>query len=258
MTDVIKKNQTEVSKERRWGITSAGLHVIAMAFMLCDHAWGTILGKYIILNDIGRIAYPIFAFMIVEGFYHTSNFKKYILRLLIFALISEIPFNYMTNGTWIYPYHQNVMWTFIIALLLMAWISHVRKKGKLWQTILISAVAVLIGFLGGFATFVDYFGFGVLTVFVFFFFREKKWWCYVGQVVCLYYIFVEGLGGYCHIVTIFGHSFEVVQEGFALFALIPIWLYNGRKGYHKKWFQYFCYAFYPAHILILYLLRFVM
>lgn len=257
MADNIMTDLVNEAKERKWGITSAVLHIIAMALMLCDHAWGTILGEYVILNDIGRIAYPIFAFMLVEGFFHTSNLKKYILRLLVFAVVSEIPFNLMTNGVFFYPFHQNVMWTFIIGLLLMAWISYVRKKGKLWLTILISALAILVGFLGGMATFVDYFGFGVLVILVFYFFRGKKWWCYVGQVVCLYYIFVEGLGGYCHIVTIFGHTFEVVQEGFALFALIPIWLYNGKKGYHKKWFQYFCYAFYPAHILILYLLRFI-
>lgn len=243
--------------EKKIGITSAVLHIIAMALMLCDHAWATILGQYTILNDLGRVAYPIFAFMLVEGFYHTSNLKKYILRMLVFAFISEIPFNLMTNGVFIYPYHQNVMWTFVIALLLMAWIEQTRKKGVLWKTILVSILATGIGFLAGFASFADYFGFGVLAILAFYFFRGKKWWNYVGQVVCLYCIFVEGLGGYCHIVTILGHTFEVVQEGFALFALIPIWLYNGKKGYNAKWFKYFCYSFYPAHIFILYLMRFV-
>lgn len=243
--------------EKKIGITSAVLHIIAMALMLCDHAWATIFGQYTILNDLGRVAYPIFAFMLVEGFYYTSNLKKYILRMLVFAFISEIPFNLMTNGVFIYPYHQNVMWTFAIALLLMAWIEQTRKKGVLWKSILVSILATGIGFLAGFASFADYFGFGVLAIFTFYFFRGKKWWNYVGQVVCLYCIFVEGLGGYCHIVTIFGHTFEVVQEGFALFALIPIWLYNGKKGYNAKWFKYFCYSFYPAHIFILYLMRFV-
>lgn len=242
---------------KKFGINSTILHIIAMLLMLCDHAWGTILGQYTILNDIGRVAYPIFAFMLVEGFYNTKNLKKYILRLLVFAVISEIPFNLMTNGVVIYPFHQNVMWTFIIALLLMEWITLVRNKGSMWKTISVSFLAVIIGFIAGMATFVDYFGFGVLVVLVFYFFRGRKWWCYIGQVICLYFIFVEGLGGYCHLITIFGHTFEVVQEGFALFALIPIWLYNGMKGYKAKWFQYFCYAFYPAHILILYLMRFV-
>lgn len=250
-------NTTNQSLVKRFGITSALLHIMAMALMLCDHLWGTILGQYIILNDIGRIAYPIFAFMLVEGFFHTHDLKKYLLRLLIFALISEIPFDLMANGVVFYPFHQNVMWTFMIGLLLMAWIENTKKKGKLRLTIVVSALAVAAGFIGGIITFADYYGFGVLVVLVFYFFRGKKWWCYLGQVVFLYYILVEGLGGYCHVVTIFGHTFEVVQEGFALFALIPIWLYNGQKGYHKKWFQYFCYAFYPAHILILYLLRYV-
>lgn len=243
--------------EKKIGITSAGLHIIAMAFMLCDHLWATILGRCIFLNDIGRLAYPIFTFMLVEGFFHTSNLKKYVIRMFVFALIAEIPFNLMTNGVLIYPFHQNVMWTFAIALLLMAWIEHVKKRGILWQTILVSMLATGIGFLSGFAVYSDYFGFGVLVIFVFYFFRGKKWWCYVGQLVCLYYIFVEGLGGFCHLVTIFGHTYEVVQEGFSLFALIPIWLYNGKKGYNAKWFKYFCYSFYPAHILILYLMRYI-
>lgn len=248
---------TSINSAKKFGISSATLHIIAMVLMLCDHAWATILGRTIILNDLGRIAYPIFGFMLAEGFYHTKNVKKYLLRLFIFALISEIPFNLMVAGVFIYPYHQNVMWTLIIALLLMIWIEHTKKKGKLWLTLLVSILALIIGFIAGIVTYVDYFGFGVLAFLIFYFFREKKWWCFIGQFACLYYIFVEGLGGYCHIVTIFGHKFEIVQEGFALFALIPIWLYNGTKGYNAKWFQYFCYAFYPAHILILYLLRFV-
>ena len=80
------------------GITSFGLHILAMILMLCDHLWATLLSDFSWLTWIGRIAFPLFAFMIVEGFFHTKDRKKYILRMLIFAVISEIPFIKMFFG----------------------------------------------------------------------------------------------------------------------------------------------------------------
>lgn len=73
--------------------TSFSLHIMAMLFMLCDHLWGTIVPGNDWLTCIGRLAFPLFAFMIVEGYTRTSNLKKYVKRLLLFAIISEIPFN---------------------------------------------------------------------------------------------------------------------------------------------------------------------
>ena len=73
--------------------TSMSLHIMAMIFMLFDHLWGTIVPGNDWMTCIGRISFPIFAFMIVEGYFNTKNLKKYIKRLFIFAIISEIPFN---------------------------------------------------------------------------------------------------------------------------------------------------------------------
>lgn len=231
--------------------TSAVLHILAMAFMLLDHTWATLLPSQAWMTCVGRIAFPIFAFMLVEGYFHTHDLKKYVLRLLGFALISEIPFDLMYGGSVFYPYHQNVMWTFLISIGCIWLIEKARAKGKLWLTVVVSAAVVLGGVLLGFAGMVDYYGVGVATVLVFYFFRGRKWWCYLGQFICLYWLNVELLGGFYYEVNVFGLQLEIVQQGLALLALVPIWLYRGRQGYHSKWFQYFCYAFYPLHILVL-------
>ncbi len=87
--------------------------------MFCDHLWATLLPQYEFLTWIGRISFPIFAFMITEGLYQTKDVKKYVKRLFIFSFISEIPFNLMYDGSVIYLFHQNVLWTFLMALLLL-------------------------------------------------------------------------------------------------------------------------------------------
>ena len=241
-------------KKIRPGLSSAALHIIAMALMLCDHLWATIFPYLDVLTCIGRIAFPIFAFMIAEGYRHTSNVKKYMLRMLIFAVLAEIPFNLVYGGQVSYIYHQNVLWTFLIALVCMTLIDKVKAKGRTWLTIFAGFGIVFLGALIGTIGMVDYYGAGVLTVLTFYFFREKKWWCFAGQLICMYYINVEMLGGYYYPVTIAGHYFELQQQGLALIALIPIWLYNGTRGYNAKWFKYFCYAFYPVHFAVLYVI----
>lgn len=245
--------------KRKWyELDSAILHVLAMLFMLCDHTWSTLLPNQQWLTCIGRLAFPIFAFMLVEGYFHTHDLKKYMCRMLISALISEIPFNLMYNGTIIYPFHQNVMWTFLIALSGMWLLDKVKQKKKLWIVIPLSALIVIAYVLLGFVTFVDYYGTGIMMVFTFYFFRNRKWWCYLGQFAVMYWLNVEILGGYYYPVKLFGHEFELIQQGIALLSLIPIWLYQGRQGHHSKAFKYFCYAFYPTHMLILYLIGFIM
>ena len=92
--------------------TSMSLHIMAMAFMLCDHLWGTIVPGNDWLTCVGRLAFPIFAFLIVEGYFHTKNVKKYALRLLIFALISEVPFDMMMTASLFYPFKQNVSYKY--------------------------------------------------------------------------------------------------------------------------------------------------
>lgn len=239
------------SASKNFELTAAVLHIIAMTLMLMDHLWATLLPAKEWLTCAGRVAFPIFAFMAVEGYFHTRSFKKYILRMLLFAVLSEIPFDLMYGGTWFYPVHQNVLWTFLLSLLGVWLMEQVRKKGKTWMYLLVCVLVVLAGLVLGTLCMVDYYGAGVLTVFVFYFLHGRKWWCFLGQLAALYWLNVELLGGLMYPVQLFGMEFELCQQGLALLALIPIWLYRGRQGYHSKPFQYLCYVFYPVHMLLL-------
>lgn len=234
-------------------INSTVLKVLAMAAMLCDHIWGIGLCDAEWLHIVGRLAYPIFAFLITEGYAHTRDFKAYCTRLLLFALITEIPFNLMM-GSFFYPIHQNVMFTFLLALLLLRGLDHLLQKcsSRLCQLILVVLFAIL-GYALGNITFVDYYGCGILTVFLFHFTRQKPWGWLV-QLVGMWYINWHLLSGYSLAFSWMGREFLLPLQVFALLALLPIWLYNGKRGPGGKAFQYFTYAFYPAHILLLVLI----
>lgn len=248
-------HETNLSAPSRFDISAAVLHILAMVLMLMDHLWATLLPAQDWLTCAGRVAFPIFAFMSVEGYFHTHNFKKYAQRMLLFAVLSEIPFDLMYGGTWFYPVHQNVIWTLLMGLLGIHLMETVRKKQKPWVYVLVSAGVVAAGGILGTLCMVDYYGVGVLTVFIFYFFRGRKWWCLLGQLLTLYWVNVQMLGGLMYQIQLFGMEFELCQQGLALLALLPIWLYRGRQGYHSKPFQYACYAFYPVHMLILVLVQ---
>ena len=225
-----------------------------MFFMLLDHLWATVVPGNEWLTCLGRLAFPIFAFLIAEGYFHTRDLKKYMRRLLICAVITEIPFNLMCSGRIFYPIHQNVLWTFLIALVLIRWNEKLRQA-KIWRRCLRWAVSLFLGFLLGTLTMVDYYGYGVMMVLVFYFFRGRNWWNYLAQFAGLFWINWELMGGLVYEFEALGRIWVLHQQGLALLALIPIWLYRGRKGFDRPWFRKFCYLFYPAHMLILALLQ---
>ena len=243
-----------MSAMKKIGLSSSALHIIAMACMLCDHLWLALIPDNDWMTVVGRLAFPIFAFLTVEGFYHTHSLKRYIIRLAALAVISEIPFNLLASGEVFYPLHQNVIWTLLLGLIGIALMERAKNKGKPALTVIIDAAVIIAGFILGFVLFTDYFGVGVLTVFVFYFFREKRWWSYLGQAVFLIILNAVILKGRQIGFTLFGAEMLIPLQAFAVLALIPIWLYNGAQGKTSKTFRYLCYAFYPIHMLVLYLL----
>ncbi len=251
-----------MSQTRRFEITSFALHLLAMGFMLCDHLWATLLTSQDWLTWVGRIAFPLFAFMLAEGFSHTRDRKKYAKRLLIFALITELPFNLMLSGSLIYPLHQNVMFTFLLAIAAMSVCEKIKSRiSALWLRILLFALTALGFHFAGFITFVDYYGYGILMVLLFYFTRaeedtppQRKVFLSVLQLLGLHFINCELMGGLVVPITVGGTEIIIPQQGMALLSLPLIWLYRGKQGPYNKGIRLLYYAFYPVHILILALL----
>lgn len=235
------------------GLTSNMLRTIAVILMLSDHIWATYMSFGNWMTYIGRMAFPIFAFQIAEGFVHTSNFKKYALRLLGFAVVTEIPFNLFYSSRWFNPYHQNVLFTLLLGLLAIYVIGNLKKNrtpkniglSVLWLALI--CIASVIGF-------VDYGFLGMLMVVMFYILRDFPF-AWLAQLVAMVLINIVFFEGQVIPVELLGKSFEIPTQGFAVFSLIPIWLYGGKKGKSSKIMQYSFYAFYPVHMLILYLIK---
>ena len=160
----------------------------------------------------------------------------------------------MVSGRIFFPVHQNVIWTFLISFGLMVWNEKARAAAP-WRRAIRFSATFLAGLLVGLLTMVDYYGYGIAMVLIFYLFRGNSWGCRLGQLVGLFWINVEMMGGLVYEFELLGRLWVIHQQAFAVLALIPIWLYRGRQGHKSKAFQYFCYAFYPAHMLILSLIR---
>lgn len=236
-------------------LTAAHLRWIALGAMLLDHLWAMVVPGSQWMTYVGRIAFPIFAFQIAEGARHTSDFRRYALRLLAFALVSEIPFDLMYASTVFYPFHQNVMFTLLLGLLAVRGLDRARRKRTAGAAAL-GALGLLAAWLAGTAGMVDYGGMGVLTVAVFYVFRDFPL-ARLGQLACLVLLNMVFFKGEYVSLEILGHAVELQTQGFALLALIPIWLYGGEKGRGGRALQYGSYVFYPLHMLVLYLVKFL-
>ncbi len=236
------------------GLRKEILQLIAVVLMLCDHIWATYMSFGNWLTYIGRLAFPIFAFFIAEGFCRTSDVKKYALRLLGFGIVSEIPFNLFYSSRTFNPYHQNVMFTLLLGLLAIIVIDRL-KKDRSAKNIALSVLFLLLITVASVIGFVDYGLSGVLTVVMFYLFRNFPF-AWVLQLVGMVLINITFFEGQVIPFELFGKAFEIPTQGFAVFSLIPIWLYGGKRYVKNKILQYGFYAFYPVHMLILYLIRY--
>ena len=233
-------------KIRKLSLNAVALRCLALVAMVLDHLWATVVPGNLWMTVAGRLAFPIFAFQAVEGYTHTSNFSKYIRRLLLFGLISEIPFNLIISGSWFYPFHQNVMFTLALGLPALRGLDR-AVQAKAGADCALGILSTLFWCVLGTITVVDYGGYGVMTVLLFGLCRHlpyRKLFQLVG-LAGIHVFLMEGM-----MIPLLGTEFPL--QGFALLALVPIWLYNGEKGPRTKWVQWGSYLFYPLHMLILY------
>ncbi len=235
----IKSVKMEKSKGIRC-LDGTMLKIIAMVSMVIDHVGDMFFPELLWLRMIGRLAMPVFAFCITEGYIHTRNRKKYLLRMGIFALISEVPFDLAFEGK-IGLSHQNIMVSFfisIVALMLFDLIrgskNEIKGRYSVLRTML-GALAVLAMAVVAFLVKADYTIFAVASVFLFYAFKDVN--PYVRPVPGVAFLaLTRTVGYYC-------------TTGL---SLVPLMLYNGKKGRGLKWLFY---AFYPGHLLLLYLIK---
>lgn len=247
-----------VRKRKFTGISGSTLKLIAIVSMFIDHIGAAVLENGLldstlapagaalrsqlisldrILRAIGRPAFPIFCFLLVEGFLHTRDAKKYALRLFLFALISEIPFDLAIHGKPVAWNMQNVYFTLLIGLLVMMASARFSQNtsgnpaprelriGKYrLDNVWIQSLIFALGLAAGYLLRTDYGFKGVLLIEILYFFRyDRRNQCVAGAIAM---------------------SWELP----APLAFLPVYAYNGKRGLSLK---YFFYLFYPVHLLIL-------
>lgn len=248
--------QSALNSKKAIGISGAGLKVLALIFMTIDHfaaviilngklygyvpeyyemAIATPLGQrwlsaYTVCRLIGRLAFPLFSFLLVEGFIHSSDLWKYLRRMLILALVSEVPYDLaFFNETYNFG-SQNVAWTFSAALLGLYGMRRLKRQGivKWLPVILAAAAAELLHF--------EYGAVAVLTMSLLYLFRKEK-----GLRL------LSGAAGAAV------NSLE--SMGIAALAFVPVFFYNGERGrFHSRWLFY---VYYPLHLLVMYIMIYI-
>ena len=228
--------------ERSRGLDGGALKGIAAALMLMDHVGAILLPEVLALRCVGRLAFPIFAFFIAEGYAHTRDFGRYFRRLAILAVVSEIPFN-LENGAVFDLTRQNVLFTFCLALLTLRGLEALgRERGfGRWAG---CGLVLAAGFAAGELLRTDYGGWGVVTVALLYLCRDGR---YAKLWLLLAMAAVNGLGMGSLTMPVFGGEMPI--QIFAVAALPMIWLYNGQAG--PKGLRRAFYVFYPAHLLVL-------
>lgn len=210
----------------RMGLSSFDLKMIAMLSMFIDHLGAIVFPECIWMRYIGRLAFPIYCFLLSEGFEHTKSVEVYLKRLFVFAVLSEGIFDFAFYGTFLEAEHQNVFFTLCFGLFLLEKLSQESSASvKLFWGV---GIAVAAEFLH-----LDYGAGGIMTVLIFWKFRENK------AALTLAMVLIHGI-------------LNRGIQSFAVLALLPIFLYNGKKGTNLK---YLFYTFYPAHLLFLVLLN---
>lgn len=217
-----------VQNERK----SDWLKIIAMVTMLIDHVayylipHGTI--PYLVMRMVGRIAFPIFAYYLATGYRRTSNINKYMARMFVFALVTQVPFYFFAHG----DFYLNVMFTFSMALLML---RLYEKNNLLWVVVLFLADVLNM----------DYGAYGLLIVLIFYLFADNKKKTFV--MILILSLIYNSLSALDH-----GNiQWDYYIQTLCVLA-VPIIYFDFKLIRINK---YISYLFYPVHIGIIVLIE---
>lgn len=217
-------------------MSSFSLKLFACFFMLIDHIGFCLYPNLIILRMLGRIAFPIFAFQVSIGYQHTKNKINYISRMLIFAIISQVPSLFFEKLAGISEFGTNIGFTFFISLLCL-YVIDLFKEKKYFSILLLLIPLIISSVLLK----TDYSFYGVLTVILFYLINHKKY-------ITLFISF-----SYLTLIYTLINSYPLYQM-LAVLSLAFIFLFNGKKGKNAK---YLFYIFYPLHMIILGIVKYM-
>ena len=221
-------------------MTSFTLKILAAIFMIMDHTGDAILGRFSILNLFGRLAFPIFAYQLVQGYIYTKNKKKHLLKLLLFAIISEIPFKLFLS-TFTNEKYINVLFTFFLATLVIYICEKVSNKYlKIIVIVITSIISQLLK--------ADYGVFGIILVYTFYYFETKN---------------IKNKKMKLGIITFLLCNLKWIQKMFenpsvintylmcGIFTSLSIFFINAYNQKEGPKLKFFFYILYPLHMLIL-------
>lgn len=230
-----------VPQTQRPALSGTALKRLALCSMLLDHLGASCLEAGVFsrpgpiseplltldlcLRWAGRLAFPLYCFLLVEGFLHTHSLRQYAGRMLAFALVSELPFDLAFFHSPFYWGHQNVYWTLALGVLAMAALRYFQTAAgaATWQGLLCAGGCILLAYLAQ----TDYDGIGVIIICALYLTRtNRKWQCLVGAVL---------------------FAFEIT----APLAFVFLWFYNGQRGACSKAQKWGFYLFYPVHLAVL-------
>ena len=207
-------------------LTSYQLKWIAIITMVIDHTGAVLFPECMLMREIGRVSFPIFCFLLVEGFFHTHDLYQYMIRLGTFAVISEIPYDLAFRETILEFTHQNVFFTLLLGVLMM----YVLQMAGEWPT---KVVEVLLVMWAAVCLKTDYSFKGILLILVFYLFRQNKRLKLAGGIL-------------------WNFLWKGNLQKYGAIAMFPIALYNGERG---KGIKYFFYIFYTMHLFLLFLMK---
>lgn len=216
-------------------LDGTALKLFAMIAMIIDHLKDSFFPEQIWMKVVGRLAMPVFAFMVAEGYHHTRDREKYLLRLFVFGLISEIPFDLVVKDRILELTHQNIMFTFAWSVLCLMCIDRIAENENRTLRYVLNTVTVLFFAIGSLLMGLDYNIVGPAVIVTYHFLREKSL-VISNSIAALIYLVFRNVGVYA----------------FGVMGFIPIYLYNGKRGKGLKWLFY---CFYPLHLLLIYLIR---